>query len=488
VDTVAGIDGRDEPDKLRMLAAAISAANSRIADLVATDYSLEGMGTTMTAAILDGDAIGLAHIGDSRGYLFTEGRLVQITHDHSWVQSLIDEGKISEEEAAAHPHRSLLLKVLNGQPANEPDLSTVPLQPGDRLLLCSDGLCGFVDAPVIADALTGTSREEAMTRLVKAAHDAGGLDNITIIIADVYDPEQTTPRAAVAADTEEPGDGAVGGPALDATGQQVAGPAGGAQLLGAALERDIPAAEEEIRRRVAERDAEQDSYDLEDEDDFDDDGDPLEPEDEDRYAPQAPSRRRWRRPLILTVVVLLVLAVASAAGYGWTRTQYYVGASGDQVAIYQGLNESVPGVPLSRVYEVQQLRLADLPEYYQGMVRNTINTGTLDSARATVQQLKDTAARCATQQPLPGPTSSAEPSSTPTPTGHATSKSTRKATSKTTSKTTGKASSKATGKAKPSVKSTTGSGRPTVSSSPGGDTSPSATSTSAGQLPGAPRC
>ena len=115
---------------------------------MAADYALEGMGTTVTGALSStGSGSGSVHIGDSRAYLLRAGRLERLTHDHSWVQSLVDDGKISPDEAAYHPHRSLLLKVLNGQPANDPDLTTVELQAGDRLLFCSDGLCGLVDDP-----------------------------------------------------------------------------------------------------------------------------------------------------------------------------------------------------------------------------------------------------------------------------------------------------------------------------------------------------
>jgi PPM family protein phosphatase len=417
----APAEGSPGGDKLHRLAAAISAANTRISDLVSTDYSLEGMGTTVTAAVLDGDGIGLAHIGDSRGYLFRDGQLQQLTHDHSWVQSLIDEGKISEEEAAAHPHRSLLLKVLNGQPSNEPDLSTVPLRPGDRLLICSDGLCGFVDDDAIAAALGGTSRREAMDELVDAAHAAGGLDNITIIIADLVeagadDLDATATREPIAGrrGSETPAAGSV--PA-----QEADGPIGEQQVLGAAAEHDVAAEEEQIRQRAALRAADQDDDDDDFVDDDHEDDDGLE--DEDRYAPQPPSKRRWRRPLLLGLVALLVLAIASAAGFAWTRTQYYVGASGEDVAIFQGMNESVPGIPLSRVYEVQQLSLNDLPPYYQGLVRAGIETGTLDSARATVQQLKETAQRCAATPPAtspsPSPTSTATRHPRPSPSSSA---------------------------------------------------------------------
>jgi protein phosphatase len=110
------------------------------------------MGTTVTGAMFDGVELGLAHIGDSRAYLYRDGHLERLTHDDTWVQSLVDEGKISEFEAAMHPHRSLLLKVLNGQPTNDPDLTMVPVKLGDRLMFCSDGVCGLIDDDMIESA------------------------------------------------------------------------------------------------------------------------------------------------------------------------------------------------------------------------------------------------------------------------------------------------------------------------------------------------
>src|SRR5690606_5879632 len=130
-----------------------------------------------------------AHIGDSRAYLFRDGVLEQLTHDHSWVQSLVDEGKISTEEAAVHPHRSLLVKVLNGQPAADPDLTRVPVRSGDRLLFCSDGLCGLVEDDQIAAAIAEPDLEAGMRRMVDLALAEGGIDNITVIVAEVTDGE-----------------------------------------------------------------------------------------------------------------------------------------------------------------------------------------------------------------------------------------------------------------------------------------------------------
>src|SRR6476619_2949551 len=193
VDTIrrieSGVEGRE---MLEVLAGAIHRANDRISDLVEADGTLDGMGTTVTGALFDGTELGLAHIGDSRAYLFRDGRLKRLTHDHSWVQSLVDEGKIGDAEAAAHPHRSLLLKVLNGQPANDPDLAMITVNAGDRVLFCSDGVCGLIDDHTIAAALARPDLDDALDHLVSEALAEGGIDNITAIVADVVESGGTT--------------------------------------------------------------------------------------------------------------------------------------------------------------------------------------------------------------------------------------------------------------------------------------------------------
>ncbi|WP_375430867.1 PP2C family protein-serine/threonine phosphatase [uncultured Friedmanniella sp.] len=392
VEAIRQVDGPLDGDQLLpVLAAAVADANDRIAALVRDDSSLDGMGTTVTGALFDGSGLGLAHIGDSRAYLFRADRLERLTHDHSWVQSLVDEGRIAESEAAYHPHRSLLLKVLNGQPANDPDLTRIPVQAGDRLLLCSDGLCGLVDDTGIAAALRLADPGAAMEVLIADAHAEGGIDNITIILADVVEG----PPAA-GPDTVE------------------------AVVLGAAAERTLPVAGSSPRGGSA---------DDEDDDVLADVHGAEAPgatavssgpratsgEDEARYNPQPPHSRRFRRPLLGVLVLLLVVAAASGAAYAWGRTQYYVGASGDQVAIYQGLPERIV-VPLSRVYELQPVTLTGLPTFYQDMVRNGIEVSSLGAARQTVAELTETAKRCARKGgPAPTPTGSGSPTPTSTP-------------------------------------------------------------------------
>jgi len=389
-----GGEGGSGDQLLAALAGALHGANDRIADLVESDGALDGMGTTVTGAVFDGRELGLAHIGDSRAYLLRDGRLERLTHDHSWVQSLVDDGKISEEEAALHPHRSLLLKVLNGQPASDPDLTRLTVRAGDRLLLCSDGLCGLVEDLDLEAMLRHPDLEAVRSELVAAAHAAGGIDNITLIVADVVEGEGTDTIAVLgaAASRELP---PPGGPATIETTE--------------VLVRDEPDSD-----RAASAAA----------------------EDEARYTVRAPHRHRPRRLVLTTLALLLLLGTGLGAGYAWTRTQFYVGAAVDSVAIFQGVSEAIPGLELSTLYEVQPLPVASLPPYYQDRVRAGIGVASLEAARQAVGELTEAARRCGgalpaqpapsatprpspittvTPPPRPGATLSTSPASTPRP-------------------------------------------------------------------------
>jgi protein phosphatase len=142
---------------------AMTRANDVLTDIITADPSLDGMGTTVCGGIFDGTTLWIAHIGDSRGYLYRDGTLTRITHDHSYVQSLIDDGKLDETEALTHPNRSLLLRVLNGQAYTEPEFSSVDLEAGDRVMFCSDGLCGLVPDEAIEALLSIPNAETAFT-------------------------------------------------------------------------------------------------------------------------------------------------------------------------------------------------------------------------------------------------------------------------------------------------------------------------------------
>src|SRR6476620_5861736 len=177
----------DEDDLLAELREATVEGNAAITRHVADSPDLEGMGTTLTAILFAGTRLGLVHIGDSRAYQLREGALSQITKDDTFVQSLIDEGRITEEEAHTHPQRSLLLRAITGQDI-EPSLTMLEARPADRYLLCSDGLSGVVSDETLAETLTSyRDPRECADRMIELALRGGGPDNITCIVADVVD-------------------------------------------------------------------------------------------------------------------------------------------------------------------------------------------------------------------------------------------------------------------------------------------------------------
>src|ERR1700683_4112297 len=189
-------------DMLTALSAAVADANTRLQEMIAANPAVEGMGTTLTALLWSDGHAAVCHIGDSRGYLLRDGELYQITHDHTLVQSLVDEGRISADDVSTHPQRSLLLRALDGRSIAEPDLSVHDSQAGDRYLLCSDGLSGVVTDETLRDALSGIEDLDVVTRqLIDLAIHGGGPDNITCIVADVVDAATTRlpPNAPVLA-------------------------------------------------------------------------------------------------------------------------------------------------------------------------------------------------------------------------------------------------------------------------------------------------
>ena len=178
----------DDPgeDLLNPLREAVLAGNAAISELVANDPELDGMGTTLTAILFAGNRLGVVNIGDSRTYMMRGGQVSQITHDDSFVQSLIDEGRITPEEANSHPQRSLLLRALTGHDV-EPSLTVREARPGDRYLLCSDGLSSYISHETLTEAIRIPDPQDSADRMIELALKAGGPDNVTVIIADVID-------------------------------------------------------------------------------------------------------------------------------------------------------------------------------------------------------------------------------------------------------------------------------------------------------------
>jgi PPM family protein phosphatase len=178
-------DAADDADPLELLTAAVEDGNNRVADMVDEDPVREGMGTTVTALMLSGDRFGLVHVGDSRCYLLHDGALEQVTRDDTLVQSLVDRGALTPAQARAHPQRSLVTQAVQGRPMTISG-GTLEARAGDRYLICSDGLSDVVTDDAIGQALASYPEpQECAEQLVKLAVQAGGPDNITVIVADV---------------------------------------------------------------------------------------------------------------------------------------------------------------------------------------------------------------------------------------------------------------------------------------------------------------
>jgi protein phosphatase len=357
----------DEPgsDLLAVLAEAVRRAEEQLASLVDAQPTLAGMGTTLTALLRSGSRLGLLHIGDSRAYLLRGGELASLTHDHTLVQSLIDAGRLTPDEARTHPQRSILTRTLDGTRPAQPDLSVRELEDGDRLLVCSDGLSGVVSPDTIAETLgTYDDPQDAVDNLVALALKGGGPDNVTCVIADVValpdDPDEDDPDDV---------DTAL---AVGAVGQRRSSrrlplpdtPAGRAAALVAGS----------------------------------------------AAAPMVRSTRRQRRRVILlTALGMLVVGVVVGAMFGWyawARQQYYVatseGDTGLVVAVYRGPAEQLFGIKLSELVSQSDLLVAELPEFEQEQLVNTIPARGPDDADAIVQRLQDEATACAGVEPPAG--------------------------------------------------------------------------------------
>ncbi|MCO1581387.1 protein phosphatase 2C domain-containing protein [Crossiella sp. SN42] len=371
----------DEPgeDLLSDLRESMLSGNSAIAELVASDPDLEGMGTTLTAVLFAGHRLGLVHIGDSRAYLVRDGNLSQITHDDTFVQSLIDEGRITPDEALTHPQRSLLLKALTGHEV-EPSLAIREARNGDRYMLCSDGLSGVVSAETLAEALAIPDPRTCADRLIELALKGGGPDNVTVIVADVVDVDfgENAPIVGGAA-----GDGSADPPPPDS-------PASRAGALNPGWQQQQP-------QRP----------------------DPTTP------PPDPPRGRRWLRSMLLVLLVLVVLGAAGFFTRYWVLQQYYVGLDDDrQVVIFQGVQGSVLGIKLQRKVEgscppnvscdLDPILVSDLSQSGKDLVTNGI-TGLdgLEGARNAIRRLRTAQVLPPCPSPPPGtPGAGGQPTTT----------------------------------------------------------------------------
>jgi protein phosphatase len=179
--------GTAQPDLLELLDRAVRITHEQLRAGTALDPARTGMGTTLTALLTDGEHVALAHVGDSRAYLLRAGELTQLTRDQTLVQTMVEAGLITRDEARRHPHKNVVLQAVDGDRPAVPDLGLVDVRPGDRLLVCSDGLSDLVDDEQIRACLAQEEVADAVDRLVDAALAAGGRDNVTCVVSDVVD-------------------------------------------------------------------------------------------------------------------------------------------------------------------------------------------------------------------------------------------------------------------------------------------------------------
>jgi protein phosphatase len=330
--------GADEV--LNQLSDAVITSGEYIADVVAGNRDLAGMGTTMTVVALREERIAMAHVGDSRAYVFRDGVLQQMTKDHTFVQTLVDSGEITLEQAAVHPRRNLMMRAIDGIHAVEVDLSVRETREGDRYLLCSDGLCGVIDADTISECLSQEELTQVVTLLIDAAMLAGAPDNITVVVADVVSDAIEVDPVLI-------------GSAADSANQS---------RLPAV---DFPEEGESAVKAI-------DQIVLE-------------------------VGKNWLAPVLATIGVI-------ALGFGvtlwWLANQWFVGVyeKTDVVAIFQG----VPAGGMYRLVEISDIEAASLPDFEREQVYQTFESGDIESAEAAVKRLKLSADLCVLTPTTPG--------------------------------------------------------------------------------------
>ena len=369
VGELVHLDGESHgaDDALDILEHALEEANNRLADVMEVYPDSDGMGTTCIAMLRVDTKLAVANIGDSRAYLLRGGRLTQITTDHSFVQKLLDEGRISQEEAQHHPQRSLVTRVFTGRPEDHPDLSLRELRSGDRVLICSDGLTDYVSTEVVTEILAepGRTPGQVADALVHTALRASTRDNVTVVVADAVSPGEGTSKP---------------------------------QVVGAASERrgNRPLRHLSPAEKAAALTREASGVSTVD------DGPILAEE----------QSRPWVRTLRLAGITVAVLAVLVAGGWAawtWSQQQYYVGEQDGMVTIYRGISQDLGPVSLSTAEQQTDLPVEELPYYYQRRVQGTLSADGQDDAERIVADLRAlTAAACVPTVLLPDGSQSTE--------------------------------------------------------------------------------
>lgn len=371
ISTLEALD-EDRPigDLMAELREAVAESNTRLEEAVQRKPDLDGMGTTLTALRFMGSSVGLVHVGDSRAYLLRDDSLNQITHDDTYVQFLVDSGKITADEAKDHPRKSVILRALRGAEV-DPDVSIREARAGDRYLLCTDGLSDVVSAETIGETMRIADPQECADRLVELALRGGGPDNVTVIVADIVEA-----RVGDAVDDVP----VIAGAFVDPAGADVPGDGDSAAERAANMSRPRPRVQPDLTA-----------------------------------APVGSVRkgwRRWRRWLIAAVVAVVVIG-GLAGSYAWSQTQFFVGQSGGEVVIFRGVDAAFGPIKLYQVEESSDLRVTDLEPAARSQVSSGISAKSMSDARDIVERVRaQKLPPCATPPP-PSPPATPSPTATP---------------------------------------------------------------------------
>jgi protein phosphatase len=358
--SVAGLDRSydNAEEASRALVDGLLAANQKLADTVVDHTELAGMGTTFSGLMVTGDLISAAHIGDSRIYLSNKNGLKQISKDHTFVQRLIDTGRITEEEALTHPRRNVLMRVLGDVELKpEIDTETFKAQVGDRWMICSDGLCGVVPADIIANILANKTSdvEEAAELLVYEALEHGAPDNVTVVVFDVVDEStsvEVAPHFVGSAENEV---------VIAAhRGRRLV------RVFNPRIIRDI------LVPQPADAEFALESEEL------------LE-----RIMNETRAKVRWRRirGILLFVVLVAFAGTLLTGAYNYTQTRYYISQDSGSVVIYQGIRESFGPLRFSHIYERTAIKMSDLTSYQQDLVMQSISGDSVADIEAKLELL-----------------------------------------------------------------------------------------------------
>ncbi|OAV60557.1 PP2C family protein-serine/threonine phosphatase [Enteractinococcus helveticum] len=385
---LAPLDRNDHPDPGTMLADEIQSANLILNDLVHDNPKLAGMGTTCTAVLVDNNVLHMAHIGDSRAYRIKNNVFEQLSADHTFVQRLIDEGRLNPEDAESHPHKNVLMRVLGDVDASpELDVTSFETQPGERWMLCSDGLNAVVDDATIERLLRADKALDEICRdLVDETLARGAPDNVTIVVFE-------TAEAEVTVDDNPKND------ELTESALQVSNATNGETVSAALLRADL-GSRPHLLVGAAELATDTDQIPIVTRSSSQKRAAALlHGASEATAAPQAqgaaeldedavPSERRSWPLLTMFGVFLILFATSLAVGFLWIRGQYYVGTTDDHVAIFQGVPQSIGPLELSSVEESTEIPLSRLPGYSRQRIEAGLPAQDLNHAREILVDLE----------------------------------------------------------------------------------------------------